>query len=686
MDARPLCVPVLLASALLGGSAPPALATARTPLAHLIIEMKENHSFDNYFGVYPGGAPGIARPDGIPSGVLLPAVRGGFPYVHPARFPATQTSTQDPAHTPAAQLANYDGGRNDGFVYASLVGVTAVGYFTAAQLAVYWSYAAAFTLSDGYYCSVLGPSQPNRLFGYLAQSGVIKDNGQVIGGRDIFQDPLRIPSIQTLLDQAGVSWRIYVEDLPDPPPSPPFTLGDFDSTIAFPGGPMENVVPLSRYFADLQGGTLPEVAYIVGSNAHDEHPGIDLTTLKPIDIVEGELTTVRLVNALMQSPYWPSTAFLITYDENGGFWDHAALPSTDYGFRVPFLAISPWARPGFVLHAPEGTVFDHASLVRLIEDNFGLPRLASVADPDPLGATPRDDVAGDLMAAFDFAQPPVPPLILPEDHLPAFPPAAAGDDIRLGWTADARFDAVADTVTYTFTYLNDGSQTAHGAVATARFDSRLTVLSTTPAADAGTIDQWTVGQLAPRTRGTITVVTRVDSGLASGTTVTTTSELQDSRGDFVQASTSTSVATAPLLVQRSFAQDGVRIETAGTVTPAVASGRPAGTITLALREPGGAVAFSRSARLRGRGRARRFAAWNLNGHGSRTVVTLRRLPGRGPVRYAFTWRETRVSVPGLAGFDDRSLALEVVLGDSGFITTVPHKRRSHGELERTGST
>ena len=152
---------------------------------------------------------------------------------------------------------------------------------------------------------------------------------------------------------------------------------------------MKNVVPLADFFSDIKSGRLPSVCWIVPDGPDSEHP--------PHDSARGMWYVTKLVNAVMTSDFWKDTAIIITWDDYGGFYDHVAPPKIDkygYGFRVPGLVISPYARPGFIDH----TQFDFTSPLKLIETRFNLPAL-----------TDRDRTANNMLSCFDFKQQPLAP-------------------------------------------------------------------------------------------------------------------------------------------------------------------------------------------------------------------------------------------------------------------------------------
>ena len=395
-------------AALLGGSlwaTGPAAARARAggtrrpPIGNLVISCQENRSFDHYFGYAPqvqakgfGPPPGYSQPDGA----------GGqkFPYELKDR------TTADPAHSWGAVHQQYDGGRMDGF-YASS-GEIALGYYTARELPFYYSLFDSAGLCANYFCSVLGPTWPNRFYLMSGTSGGITDNGS--WGYGIF-DSDRWPIILDLLDEAGVTWKIY-------------NLGGIDDV---PSGESDNVAVFwSRwahdprttaserdYLDDCRSGALPQVSWLIPSytNGLDEHP--------PADVAVGMRLQRDMINALRRSPAWPRSAFLLTYDEHGGFFDHVAPPQLDaygLGIRVPLWVVSPLARRGVVTSRKPA---DHVSTLKLIERLHGLPTLASrnhafdTSTPTGSGhdtngapAPPRDGMSGlsDLYDLFDFGR------------------------------------------------------------------------------------------------------------------------------------------------------------------------------------------------------------------------------------------------------------------------------------------
>jgi phospholipase C len=367
------------------------------PISNLVISCQENRSFDHYFGYAPQVQ---ARGFGPPRGYSQPDGAGGrrMPYE------LTQLSTSDPAHDWASVHQQYDGGRMDGFLVSS--GEVAIGYYTAKELPFYYELFNRAGLCANYFCSVLGPTWPNRFYLMSGTSGGITSNG--FWGYGIF-DSGRWPIILDLLDEAGVTWKIYnlggVDDVPS---------GESDNVAVFwsrwAHDPRTTALQ-QDYLDDCRSGNLPQVSWLIPSytNGLDEHP--------PADVSVGMNLQREMITALRRSPQWPRSAFLLNYDEHGGFFDHVAPPQVDafgLGVRVPLWVISPFARRG-VRTTREPA--EHASTLKLIERLHGLPTLASrnhtfdISSPTGDGhdangapAPPRDGLRSisDLYDLFDF--------------------------------------------------------------------------------------------------------------------------------------------------------------------------------------------------------------------------------------------------------------------------------------------
>jgi phospholipase C len=343
----------------------------RTPIRHVITLMQDNHSFDNYFGTYPGA-------DGIPLDVCMPVdpERRDHGCVKPVRI--GRRSVQDLSDDPALAYAQLRGGRMDGFVSAIAARrgrrqPLVMGHYDRRTLPFHWSVADEYVLFDRFFASTPGGSLANRLFWIGA------------GGR---RSAAGAPAstIFDRLDRRRVGWKFYVEN-----------YRARRGGAGHGGGTRilrrfvtnrrraARIVPLEQLLRDMQRGTLPAVSYVMTS-ASSERP--------PRSPELGQRLLRTLVNGLMRSRYWKSSAFMWTYDGWGGWYDHVRPPrigGRQYGFRVPALLVSAYARRGHVEHA----TLDFAAVVKFIDRNWRLRPL-----------TRRERRARGLMSAFDFKRPP----------------------------------------------------------------------------------------------------------------------------------------------------------------------------------------------------------------------------------------------------------------------------------------
>lgn len=351
------------------------------PIDHIVVDMQENRSFDHYYGF----APFVGAPYGVPDGYSQPDGHGGS--VAPYHF--ASLSTPDIGHGWNATHNEYDAGKMNGFYTTD--GINCMGYYTAADLPFYYSLFKDFTLCTNYFCSLMGPTWPNRFYVAAGTSGGITTNG--IWGYGVFDYPI----ILDLLDAAGVSWKVYNVSWDSVP------FGNTDNVFVFWqrwAHDQRTRGSKGEYLDDLRLGRLPQVSFIIPSFARgwDEHP--------PADVSVGMGIQQQLITALMQSSAWGSSAYIVTYDEAGGYFDHVAPPQLDafgLGIRVPTWVISPWAKPSHL----EPTLYEHTSILKFIEAVFGLPTLASVNHAFDV-ATP---VGSNYQAAGSSATagPPAPP-------------------------------------------------------------------------------------------------------------------------------------------------------------------------------------------------------------------------------------------------------------------------------------
>jgi len=377
--------------------------SALANIQHIVFIVKENRTFDNYFGTFPG-ADG-ATSGTIHTGDVIPLGRT------PDRTP------HDIGHSFQAAVTAIHGGAMDRFDLipngGDLLGYTQL---QEEDIPNYFAYARYFTLADEMFSSLTGPSFPNHLYTVGAQSGGAINNPSSAGiwgcdspGTATVQVMDEMGTIRRVypcfefrtladgLEDAGISWRYYAPNRGQSG----YIWSALDAIGHIRNGPLwaEKVVPPTRFIPDALGGNLPAVSWIVMASANSEHP--------PASSCVGENWTVRQLNAAMQGPDWSTTAIFVTWDDFGGFYDHVPPPVADnfgFGPRVPLLVISPFAKPGNISH----TLYEYSSLLKFAEERFGL---------DPL--TNRDALANDLLDSFDFSQNPLPPLILSERTCPA---------------------------------------------------------------------------------------------------------------------------------------------------------------------------------------------------------------------------------------------------------------------------
>ncbi len=366
---------------------------------HIVVLMMENHSFDNYLGTLGRGDGFTIGPDGRPTAANADATGK---VVRAFRMPTTCQQQGHPSQNWNDSHIQWDGGRNDGFVRSGS-GPVAMGYWTAADLPFYHGLARTFPLGDRYFASVLAQTYPNRRYLLAATSW------------GLVSDPLPAPTdppppngtIFDRLDAHRITWKNYYSNLPTTDLVPSLALRD-----------KQNVVTIDRFYADAAAGTLPGYSIVDTEFVHASEED-------PQDIVVGEAFSAKVVNAVISGPAWGRTLLVWTYDEHGGYYDHVppppapapdsippAISPTDqpgrfdrYGFRVPCVVVSPYARPNHVSHV----VADHTSILKLVETKWNLPAM-----------TYRDANASNLLDFVDLRSPPAfrepPALPAPNDN------------------------------------------------------------------------------------------------------------------------------------------------------------------------------------------------------------------------------------------------------------------------------
>jgi phospholipase C len=356
---------------------------------HIVVVMMENRSFDHFFGWLPGA-------DGRQGGLTF-TDRAGVEHPTHRLTDFQGCDNSDPDHSFDGGRAALNGGACDGWLRTGANDLFAIGYYQRSDLDFHRNAAPQWTAFDRYFSATMAETYPNRLYQHSAQTDRIQNS----------TDISTMPTIWDRLIAAGISARYYFSDVP---------------FIALYGS---KYLPISasypQFLADAAAGTLPAVSFVEprfldegSGTSGDDHPHADIRA--------GQAFLNSVYEAVTTGPAWPRTALVINYDEWGGFFDHV-VPETApdarpdlgtglRGFRVPCLLISPRARRRYVAHG----VYDHASVLKMIEWRFGL---------EPL--TPRDAAAANLAEAMDFRRDP--DLRAPTYRVPPFAgvPCAAGN-------------------------------------------------------------------------------------------------------------------------------------------------------------------------------------------------------------------------------------------------------------------
>jgi len=330
------------------------------PVDTFVVLMMENRSFDHYLGWLPGA-------DGRQAGLTYTDKEGKSHATQPLAPDWQGCGHPDPSHSWTGGRTQYNGGRCDGFLRSGDNDVFAISYYKEGDLGFIQDAAKAFTTFDRFHCSIMASTFPNREYMHAATSYGMQDND--------FPAPPGFPdtTIFAALSAKGVSNRYFYSDIP---------------ASALWGEPgLARSSPVQEYYERCSAGTLPNLSFVdpnfgaaVGEGpgvSGDEHPHGDVRT--------GQAWMADVVNAFVQSPQFKRGALFITYDEWGGFFDHVRPPRVpderndrniekDYGlmgFRIPAIAISPYARRGHVAH----TVYGFESILKLIAYRFGVKPL-----------------------------------------------------------------------------------------------------------------------------------------------------------------------------------------------------------------------------------------------------------------------------------------------------------------------
>jgi phospholipase C len=370
------------------------------PFDHIIVVMMENHSFDNLLGALPGV-------DGLtfdPQGTATNS-NPGTPHTPPTvtSFPLTDTAqAKNISQSWKASHAQINGGQMDGFV-GSVGAVQPMGYYTPQTVPFAYSLAAAFTVGTRWFCSLPGPTYPNRRFLLAGTAWGCTTTTPAT----LLDSPPPHGTIYDSLSAHKINWCNYFSDLPMSTVIPSIVLKH-----------AEHLAPIDKFFHDCRAGTLPAVSFVDPRIGVLSSVGLPFSTLPsvikdaltvlgtdfqrtdpaeteedPQDMYWGELWAYGVVQAVLQSPLWPRTLLIYIYDEHGGYYDHvpppAAIAPDDiapnlqpgdpvagydrYGPRVPAIVVSPYAKP----HGVTEVLHDHTSVLATIEAKWNLPALTN---------------------------------------------------------------------------------------------------------------------------------------------------------------------------------------------------------------------------------------------------------------------------------------------------------------------
>ena len=325
---------------------------ASSGLDHIVVVCMENRSFDHFLGWLPGA-------DGKQAGLTY-VDRYAVPHSTFRQSAYASCGYHDPDHSYEGGRVEYDGGRCDGWLRAGGNDDYAIGYYVRRDLAFLGQAVPQWTTFSRYFAAILAETYPNRIYQHAAQTDRIHNTTALC----------TLPTIWDRLADAGLDGRYYYSDIP---------------FLALWGARYQPISrPYAAFEADCAAGTLPHVAF-VDPRFEDEDSGTSGDDHPHADIRNGEAFMARIYEAVTTGPAWSKTVLVFNFDEWGGFFDHvppsaAPIPPADAaagnedglrGFRVPCLLVAPWARRGAV----DSTLYDHTSILRMIDDRWGLAPL-----------------------------------------------------------------------------------------------------------------------------------------------------------------------------------------------------------------------------------------------------------------------------------------------------------------------
>ena len=370
---------------------------ARVVNAHIknfVIIIQGRHSFDNYFGTFPGA-------NGFPNGTKIPInpfESNGSKFITP--FHLEDKENYKPRDDPPTYRLSYNNGSMNGFVYAQKDNpgnsTYVMGYFDHRDIPYYWKYAQEFVLADEFF----SPSIRSDLVNSLYAIGV----NPSMKLQDVPVEGLEVNN--TIFDELvakGVPWKIYVENL-----GGIYNKSKEDTVILKRNIPIlavprfvdnqslnSNIHDLSDYFADILGNRLANVTFVYFTDSNDSPTP---------NVIPSQELVANLVYALMTSKYWNSSAILLTHNEAGGWYDHVIPPLNNNtgemsGFRVPAIIMSSYAKKGYV----DSNTYDIRSFLDIVQASFGIN-----------GSAYPTNHTNKMFQSFEFGQEPTPPIHIQE--------------------------------------------------------------------------------------------------------------------------------------------------------------------------------------------------------------------------------------------------------------------------------
>lgn len=366
----------------------------RSHINNFVVIIQGRHTFDNYFGTFPGA-------NGFPSGTKIPInpfELNGSKFVEP--FHLEYKDHYKPRDDPPTYRLSYNNGSMDGFVYAQRDNPGnssyVMGYFDNIDIPYYWKYAAEYVLADRFFSPSIRSDLVNSLYAIGVEPSMKLQDVPIQGlevNKTIFDE----------LESKGVPWKIYVENLDGI-----YNKSKEDTLILKRNIPIlavprfvdnqslnSNIRDLSDYFADILGNKFANVTFVYFTDSNDS----------PIpNVVPSQELVANLIYALMTSQYWNSSAILLTHNEAGGWYDHVKPPRNNNtgeinGFRVPAIIISPYAKKGYV----DSNTYDIKSFLDIVQSSLGIN-----------GSTYTTNHTNKMFQSFDFGQQPRLPIHIQE--------------------------------------------------------------------------------------------------------------------------------------------------------------------------------------------------------------------------------------------------------------------------------